>query len=175
MNRDFFIRKSSFPKGNSFADSSTFQRTSFPGGGHSRSGKSLELILSAVFDAAGVKYSEQMVTPEGDKPDFIFPSKECYLDLSFPPELLSHLASKTTLKERWTEVLDEASRISQKHLFTLDSEIPEKKAKRIGDKGLQLVLPAGKRVLLCEKAQEVSISLSEFIETVLRLQERWNK
>lgn len=82
----------------------------------SRAGNALENHLEAIFKSHGVTYSRTAVTEQKLKPDFIFPDIKCYHDLSFPSARLTMLASKTTSKDRWRQILNEASRIPIKHL-----------------------------------------------------------
>ncbi len=52
------------------------------------------------------------------------------------------LAVKTSTKDRWRQVLDEADRIVEKHLFTIaPSGISVKQNKQMMDKHLRLVMP----------------------------------
>jgi hypothetical protein len=51
------------------------------------------------------------VTENKSKPDFIFPSIGKYHDANFIDTGLSMLASKSTCKDRWRQVLSEAKRI----------------------------------------------------------------
>ena len=89
----------------------------------SRAGKSLEHHLASVFDASKIIYEEQVITEENKRPDFIFPDGQCYHNFSFPDALLVSLAAKTTCKDRWRQVINEADRIPEKHLFTLQPTI----------------------------------------------------
>ncbi len=83
----------------------------------SRAGKSLEHHLSAIFDENKIRYTAQGVTEGNKKPDFIFPSEEAYHDVSFSIEKLCTLAAKTTCKDRWRQVLNEADRLRDKHKY----------------------------------------------------------
>jgi len=51
------------------------------------------------------------------------------------------LGAKSTLKERWRQVLSEAARIKRKHLLTLEPGISEAQTTEMEAKSLQLVLP----------------------------------
>ena len=51
------------------------------------------------------------------------------------------LGSKTTAKDRWRQVLEEADRIKRKHLITLEGAISENQTKEIRSRTLQLVVP----------------------------------
>lgn len=83
----------------------------------SRAGKSLEHHLSAIFDGNDIQYTAQGVTEGNKKPDFIFPSVEAYHDLTFSVENLCILAAKTTCKDRWRQVLNEADRLRDRHKY----------------------------------------------------------
>ena len=85
----------------------------------SRAGKVLEIHIAHILDARGIEYEAQAKTENGKKPDFLFPSQAAYEDPAFPEEQLRMLASKTSIKDRFRQVADEANRIRDKHLFTL--------------------------------------------------------
>ena len=52
------------------------------------------------------------------------------------------LASKSTCKDRWRQVLAEAGRIQPKHLFTLEPAISPHQTAEMQAHRLQLVVPA---------------------------------
>ena len=85
----------------------------------SRAGKVLEIHIAHILDARGIEYEAQARTENGKKPDFLFPSQAAYEDPTFPETQLRMLASKTSIKDRFRQVADEANRIRDKHLFTL--------------------------------------------------------
>lgn len=116
---------------------STFQRRK------SRAGSAFENQLSRLFDKWKIKYSAQKYTEGKSKPDFVFPSIEDYHDPSFPDARLVMLGAKTTIKERWRQVLDEADRIEVKHLITLEPAVSENYTKAMAEDKLQLVTPRG--------------------------------
>lgn len=91
----------------------------------SRAGKSLEHHLEAIFDGNGIIYTAQAVTEGNKKPDFIFPSQEAYHDITFSNAKLISLAAKTTCKDRWRQILNEADRLKDqtKYLCTLQQGI----------------------------------------------------
>ncbi len=51
------------------------------------------------------------------------------------------LGAKSTLKDRWRQVLSEAKRIDNKHLLTLEPGISENQTEEMQAKRLQLVVP----------------------------------
>ena len=91
----------------------------------SRAGKSLEHHLAAIFDENQIQYTSQAVTEGNKRPDFIFPSEAAYHDFSFPVNRLTSLAAKTTCKDRWRQILNEADRLrdGRKYLCTLQQGI----------------------------------------------------
>lgn len=107
----------------------------------SRAGKSLEHHLASVFEASNIIYEEQVVTEEKKRPDFIFPDGQCYHNSNFPEALLVSLAAKTTCKDRWRQVINEANRIPEKHLFTLQPTISKNQLKEMADEKVHLVVP----------------------------------
>lgn len=107
----------------------------------SRAGKSLEHHLSAIFDANNILYSSQAVTEGNKKPDFIFPSIENYHDFTFPVSKLATLAAKTTCKDRWRQILNEAGRIKKRYLCTLQQGISPAQMDEMQAENVTLVVP----------------------------------
>lgn len=111
----------------------------------SRSGRSLELHTRAVFIEEGLRqgseFDHQPESDPGKRPDFLFPSAAHYRDSAFPAGRLRMLAVKTTCKDRWRQILNEADRIPRKHLLTLQEGVSETQFKEMTDAGVQLVVP----------------------------------
>lgn len=108
----------------------------------SRAGKSLENHLAEIFNQFKITYECQVITEDNKKPDFIFPSQEAYLNPSYDSGKLNVLASKTTCKDRWRQVLNEADRIKTKHLFTLQQGISSNQLEEMMKYNVQLVVPS---------------------------------
>lgn len=109
----------------------------------SRAGSALENHLEQVFTDHGVTYTRTGVTESNLKPDFIFPGIAQYHDAVFPQTRLTMLASKSTCKDRWRQILNEAARIPDKHLLTLEPSISENQTNEMKAERVQLVLPRG--------------------------------
>lgn len=109
----------------------------------SRAGKSLEHHLSAIFDGNGIEYSSQAVTEGNKKPDFLFPSQEAYHDNDFSTDYIISLAAKTTCKDRWRQVLNEADRLRDKpkYLCTLQQGISGAQMDEMQAENVILVVP----------------------------------
>lgn len=107
----------------------------------SRAGKSLEHHLAEVFTIFELAYATQAVTEDNKKPDFLFPDVEAYLNPKFDDKKLVVLASKTTCKDRWRQVLNEADRVKTKHLFTLQQGISKNQLEEMYKYDVCLVVP----------------------------------
>lgn len=135
-----------------------------------RSGHSLELHARAIFMeerlAEGVHFAHQPESEPGKKPDFLFPSAEAYRDESFPASRLRMLAVKTTCKDRWRQILNEANRIPAKHLLTLQEGVSETQFREMTQANVQLVVPAGLTDKYPKAVQPHLQSLESFIADV---------
>lgn len=107
----------------------------------SRAGKSLEHHLSNMFTEFKIRFTGQPRTEGKKRPDFIFPGESEYHDESFPAENLVFLGAKTTCKDRWRQVINEADRIKTKHLFTLQQGISSNQLKEMNENNVRLVVP----------------------------------
>lgn len=107
----------------------------------SRAGSALENHLEQVFTDLGITYTRTGVTENRLKPDFIFPGILQYRDCNFPAARLTMLASKSTCKDRWRQILNEAARIQTKHLLTLEPGISENQTNEMISERVQLVIP----------------------------------
>jgi type II restriction enzyme len=107
----------------------------------SRAGKSLEHHLSAIFDGNGLPYVAQPTTEGNKRPDFIFPNETAYRNMSYPTDKLVFLGAKTTCKDRWRQVINEANRIKDKHLFTLQQGISAQQLDEMAIEHVILVVP----------------------------------
>lgn len=107
----------------------------------SRRGHSLEHHLASLFAANGLSFTAQGTTENLSRPDFIFPSIESYHDPSFPTDRLFMVASKSTCKDRWRQILAEADRIAEKYLVTLDINLSEGQLAEMKRKGVVVIRP----------------------------------
>lgn len=108
----------------------------------SRSGRSLELHVKHIFAEENfTAFSHGKISEGNRRPDFIFPSDDAYHDPAFPAEKLRMLAAKTTCKERWNQVANEAARIGHKHLITLQEGVTVAQYQKMKEAGISLVVP----------------------------------
>ncbi len=138
----------------------------------SRAGKSLEHHLSAIFTAEKLIFEEQVITENNKKPDFLFPNGICYHNFEFPAEDLTILGAKTTCKDRWRQVINEADRVDERYLFTLQQGISKNQLKEMADENVKLVVPESHVDSYPEEYRESLNTLNGFIEIVKEKQER---
>ena len=139
-----------------------------------RSGNSLEIHARAIFKEEGLledqQFAYQVVTPRGRRPDFVFPSAAAYLDPSFPASRLRMLAVKTTCKDRWRQVLNEADRAIQwTHLLTVQEGVSEAQYREMAESGVKLVVPAPLKTTFPRSVRGELQTLGQFIDEVRQL------
>lgn len=134
----------------------------------SRAGKSLEHHLAAIFDDNNILYEAQATTEGNKKPDFIFPSQEVYHDLTVPVERIVSLAAKTTCKDRWRQVLNEADRLrnSYKYLCTLQQGVSAAQMDEMQEEKVILVVPKAYITAYPKDRQNRIWTLAQFIQYV---------
>jgi hypothetical protein len=127
-----------------------------------RAGRSLELHLSRVFDEEQIDYAVGATTEDNRRPDFLFPSSAAYHSGS----AVLMLGVKTSVKERWRQVLDEAARIPEKHLFTLSEGVSPDQFRQMEGAGLRLVVPSENTLKFPASVRPKLLTLAAFIERV---------
>jgi hypothetical protein len=132
----------------------------------SRVGYALENHLEWIFRGRSLRYARGAETESGKRPDFLFPGKAEYDAPQFPADSLSMLGVKSTCKDRWRQVLDEARRIRRKHLLTLEPGISESQTNQMKESELQLVLPASLHRTYKPQQQSWIWSVRDFIKMI---------
>lgn len=139
----------------------------------SRSGKSLELHTKQIFTEESFvpeTHFSHGATIEGNKkPDFLFPNAAAYRDGDFPAARLRMLATKTTVKDRWRQILNEADRIPTKHLLTLQDGVSETQFREMCEADVRLVVPTRIHSAYPESVRPHLVSLESFIADVRTL------
>ncbi len=107
----------------------------------SRAGHAFENHIEQILLENDLRFDRGAKTEGKQTPDFLFPSGECYKDSNFQCSKLRMLGAKTSCKERWRQVLAEASRISRKHLITIEPAISEDQTNQMRIMNVQLVVP----------------------------------
>jgi len=131
----------------------------------SRSGRSLEIHLENIFKSEQLdSFATQATTENKKKPDFLFPSQEAYLDKNYPNTDLRMLAVKTTCKDRWRQVINEADRIKPIHLFTLQEGVSVNQFREMQAHNVKLVVPSPLHSKYHKDIRNELIPLNNFIE-----------
>lgn len=141
----------------------------------SRAGKSLENHLSDLFKRNELCFDSQVVTEGNKKPDFIFPSSKAYQAAcrnEFPKNKIIFLAAKTTCKDRWRQILNEADllRDGPKYLCTLQQGISVNQMEEMQKENVTLVVPEKYIGTYPRQCQDQIWSLKRFIEHVKDVQ-----
>lgn len=145
-----------------------------------RAGRSLELQLKTILKEEGfregVDFEHDPELDEGDgtrtRPDFLFPSQHAYSASACPAESLRILAVKTTCRDRWRQVLNEAKRVRQKHLLTLQEGVSESQHREMVQAGVQLVVPTPLHRTYPATVRATLLSLEAFLDEIRRLRLR---
>jgi hypothetical protein len=137
----------------------------------SRAGKSLEHHLAEVFNTCELSFVTQAITEDNKKPDFLFPDVESYRNPTFNTRKLVMLASKTTCKDRWRQILNEADRIKTKHLFTLQQGISQNQLEEMYKYNVCLVVPQPYITSFPKEYRDKILTLDNFLEHISHLQQ----
>ena len=81
------------------------------------------------------------------------------------------LGAKSTLKDRWRQVLTEADRIETKHLLTLSADVTSNQMAQIAGEKVQLVIPKQVQKTYSSDQRDSTIDFETFIGHVLERQE----
>jgi hypothetical protein len=137
-----------------------------------RMGFALQNHLTEIFKRADLRFTAQARTEGNNRPDFIFPGEHEYHDMAFEAALLVMLGVKSTSKDRWRQVLDEADRIPNKHLCTLETGISTKQTEGMSNRKLTLVIPTGLHSTYTAAQLALIMSVEAFIAFVRQKQKR---
>ena len=130
----------------------------------SRAGWSLEHHLSAAFRYNDLTFDSGKTTEGKKKPDFIFPGIDAYHNPAYDPGRLVFLGAKTTCKDRWRQILNEADRIETKYLFTLQRGISSNQLQEMKRASVFLVVPSPYKTDFPKEQRDELVSLKDFIQ-----------
>ena len=128
----------------------------------SRAGHSLENHFAALLKRESIPF-ESHPDIEGE-PDIVIPSARAYDDPSHPENQVIALGLKTTCKDRWRQVLQEAPRIKRKHLLTLQAGISPAQLSQMRKANLCLIVPESLHSQYYNKDSKVELlTVEQFI------------
>jgi len=131
-----------------------------------RAGSALENHLEELFSQHGLMFARGAETENRNKPDFLLPGQAQYRDPDYPSAGLTMLGAKSTLKDRWRQVLSEALRIDDKHLLTLEPGVSENQTDEMRTKRLQLVVPLSIQKTYKPAQQAWLLGVADFVRIV---------
>ena len=113
------------------------------------------------------------MTEGNKKPDFVFPSQEDYHNFDFPAEKLITLAAKTTCKDRWRQILNEADRVRDgyKYLCTLQQGITAQQMDEMHAEKVVLIVPSAYIKTYPRERQDRIWTLRKFVDHVRKIEE----
>ena len=131
----------------------------------SRAGKSLEHHVEHLLKEASIPY-QRNANVEGTKPDILIPHSKQYLDRTWPETKLFVVGIKTTCKDRWRQVLQEAPRVKRKHILTLQKGISPAQLGEMKRAAVTLVVPKGLHGDYPKDRRGELVSVAAFIDEV---------
>lgn len=140
-----------------------------------RSGRSLELQVHQLLRIEGLNFEHGAVIEGGKRPDFLFPGVRAYEDPATSPESLTMLAVKTTCKDRWRQILNEASRITRKHLLTLQEGVSEGQYCEMLQAQVVLVVPSPLHDRYPRSVRANLLTIQDFVDYVRAIEQAANQ
>src|SRR5262249_51986825 len=104
-----------------------------------RAGRSLENHIGTIIGDARIPF-EPRARIQG-RPDIVIPGARQYDDSSYPESGLFIVAIKTTCRDRWRQVLEEAPRVRTRYLITVQRGISLEQMNQMHRAGIVLVVP----------------------------------
>jgi hypothetical protein len=105
----------------------------------SRAGRSMENHVEYLLNEAEIPFD---VRPQiQGEPDIVIPGRDAYENPGFPAEKLFAVGVKTTCKDRWRQLMQEAPRVEWKHLITIQEGVSAKQMKQMHDQKITLIVP----------------------------------
>ncbi len=131
----------------------------------SRRGQSLQHHFASLLDREGIPYTAQCQTEGSERPDFIIPGHAQYQDPAYPADRLLMVACKSTVRERWAQVLREAERIRTKFLLTIDEGMSAELLRSMNQRAILVFVPTG--ISASAYAQSDMVPTVESVEDLL--------
>jgi type II restriction enzyme len=131
-----------------------------------RAGRSFENHVEYLLTHAGIPHKMRPSLGQDGKPDIIIPNEQAYFDATFPKEKLFIVGLKTTCKDRWRQVLNEAPKHKSKHIVTLQQGISSAQLVEMHTAGVSLVVPKSLHKSFPKEHTINLLSVESFIQTV---------
>lgn len=130
----------------------------------SLAGRSLENHVEFILRKNSIPFD---MRPDIDgRPDIVIPGKAQYDDLSYPVSKLFIVGVKTTCRDRWRQVLNEATRIPDKHILTTQAGISTNQLKETHKSKVSLIVPKPLQKQYPDASGIKMLSLDGFIQFI---------
>lgn len=106
----------------------------------SRAGYSFEHHIQQMLADGKIPHEVQVIMEAKKRPDFVLPTYKLFKDKARPKDHALVLSAKTTLRERWKQVLNEIKNCDL-YLATVDEDIAANAIEDMGSAGIVLVVP----------------------------------
>lgn len=132
----------------------------------SRAGRSLENHAGELLKLRGIRFDARPMIP--GRPDLVIPGKAAYDNPDYQLKRLFVVGVKTSLKDRWRQVLQEAPRVKRRYLLTLDTELSIPQMTEMRDAGVCLITPSPSEKVAREwkKRPVQTHTVEQFLATV---------
>ncbi len=132
----------------------------------SRAGRALENHVGYLLQDAHIPFDVRPIVD--GQPDVLIPGKAQYEDPCWPEDRLYVVGVKTTCKDRWRQVLNEARRVHRKHILTVQQGISAKQLAEMRDSGVSLVVPQKLHSMYPAVERMEVLTVRQFVDTVRR-------
>lgn len=130
-----------------------------------RAGRSLENHVEYLLKEASIPFQMRQIV-DSTQPDIIIPSKAAYDNPAFPDKKLFMIGVKTTCKDRWRQVTQEAPRLKRKHILTLQKGISSRQLDEMYRAKITLIVPESLHREYPQERKPVILSIHAFIDSV---------
>ena len=135
----------------------------------SRAGWSLENHFDTILRESNIPFEARPRIDGNAQPDILIPGKIAYEDPAYPAEKLCLLGLKTTCKDRWRQILNEGSRVSEKYLLTLQKGISVKQLNEMVEARVTLVVPKPLQKAYPPGSRMKILSVEQFLDVARKL------
>jgi type II restriction enzyme len=132
-----------------------------------RAGRALENHFEFLLRQAEIPFEARPQIDGTDEPDILIPSKAAYENPNYDVKKLCMIGLKTTCKDRWRQVTQEAQRIPQKHILTLQNGISPNQLIQMRQAKVTLIVPKSLQKLYPTKDTGIKIfTIDDFVKSV---------
>ncbi|MCY3659420.1 MAG: type II restriction endonuclease [Caldilineaceae bacterium] len=133
-----------------------------------RAGYSYEYQIEAMLAGGGIPFEKQVSLSSGRRSDFVLPSQVGLERPADPKQPGLILSVKTTLRDRWKQVLSEQGE-HELYLATVDENIPATDIEEMASSNIHLVVPENLKTAKTSeyKGHDNVLSFKEFCDEVV--------